>query len=169
MPSGSILVDFGAPIWLLKRHRKTPQKRDPKEAPKTLQKKPVLARNGKRAKIKHIWPASDQIFPKPPAQNLQHLTSSAQPRHLQGTAQPLPNTCPESGSQSSYHVLWSSAALRAASTTPHCDLRRSGAAQHLPKICLASARHLPSICPAAALHLPSMCPGSSLHLLRIWP
>ena len=53
-------------------------------------KKPVLARNGKRAKIKHMCPASDQISPKPPAPNLEHLTSSAQPRHLQGSAQPLP-------------------------------------------------------------------------------
>ena len=57
---------------------------------KPSEKKPVLARNGKRAKIKHRCPASDQISPKPPAPNLEHLTSSAQPRHLQGSAQPLP-------------------------------------------------------------------------------
>ena len=120
--------------------RRSFEEKTKKSASQTPIKKPVLARNGKRAKIKYIWPASDQISPKPPAQNLQHLTSSAQPRHLQGSAQPLPSTCPETASQSSYHALWSSAALRAASTTPHCDLRRSGSAQHLPRICPASAQ-----------------------------
>ena len=81
--------------------------------------------------------------------------------------------------RSTSHVLWSSAALRAASTTFHNDFRRSGSAQHLPKICkasaldpklcLGSAQQLPKwIYPPSAQLLPASAPTPAQDLLRIY-
>ena len=113
-----------------------------------------------------------------------------------GSAQAPPRICPAHAQKpvlrSSYHVLCSSAALRAASATSHSDFRRvwicsaSASAQDLPpKLCLGSAQQLskwiyppsaqllisicPNTCPGSAQDLPSICTGSVQELPNICP
>ena len=97
----------------------------------------------------------------------QHL-----PRICPASAQAPPRICPAPAQKpvltSRYHVLWSSAALRAASTTSHSDFRRAGSAQHLPRICQASAPRL-RICLAFGQDLHRSCPGPPKDRLSFCP